>query len=219
MPDQDIPTKQRLLITFGKAGSLKYTSNLDIAKVWERLLRRAKLPLLYTQGFNTRPRLQLASPLPLGITSQCELVDIALKEEIALDGIRERLLEVSPPGLEIYSVETLDVRHPTLQSLVRSGEYRIYFDDSLSSSHLQDCVDTLLARDSLIKVEQRKKRKQVMDLRPLIYDLQIDESGCLLAHVAVGDQGNLRPDDLLAALELSGYPYQAHRQRLLLTVP
>ncbi len=67
--EQEQPTKQRLHITFGKFDALKYTSNLDIAKIWERVLRRANLPILYTQGFNTRPRLQPATALPLGITS------------------------------------------------------------------------------------------------------------------------------------------------------
>ena len=56
-----------------------YTSNLDVAKIWERVLRRADLPILYTQGFNTRPRIQLAMALPLGITSECELLDVALR--------------------------------------------------------------------------------------------------------------------------------------------
>jgi len=219
MQDDSLPTKQRLLVTFGKSGNLKYTSNLDIAKVWERLLRRARLPLLYSQGFNTRPRLQLASALPLGISSECELIDISLKEVIPLDGVKERLLEVSPPGLEIYKVEDLDVRHPTLQSQVRSGEYRIHFDDELPDGLLQQRIDSLLAQESIIKVEQRKKHKYALDLRPLIYDLRIDDMGDLIAHIAVGNQGNLRPDDLIQALELSSYHHAVHRQRLLLTVP
>jgi uncharacterized protein (DUF2344 family) len=63
----ETPIMQRLQITFGKFGALKYTGNLDVSKVWERVLRRAKLPLLYTQGFNTRPRIQLASMLPMGV--------------------------------------------------------------------------------------------------------------------------------------------------------
>ena len=100
-PMSENPTKQRLRIVFGKFGALKYTSNLDVAKIWERVLRRADLPLLYSQGFNTRPRLQLATALPLGITSECELLDVSLREEISLEGIREALLAVSPEGLRI----------------------------------------------------------------------------------------------------------------------
>jgi len=61
------PVLQRLRVTFGKAGPLKYTSNLDTAKIWERVLRRADLPILYTRGFNSRPRISLAMPLLPGI--------------------------------------------------------------------------------------------------------------------------------------------------------
>ena len=78
------PVAQRLRITFGKSGALTYTSSLDVAKIWERVLRRAGLPIMYTQGFNTRPRIQLAMPLPLGITSECEILDIALREAIEM---------------------------------------------------------------------------------------------------------------------------------------
>ena len=223
MSDNASLTKQRLLITFGKAGPLKYTSNLDIAKMWERLLRRARLPLLYSQGFNTRPRLQLASPLPLGISSECELIDVYLKEEIALEGLRERLLAVSPSGLEIYRLEDLDPRHPTLQSLVRSAEYTVQFDEALDLERLQSALETLLARETIIKTEQRKGRTRSQDLRPLIYELKIEAERLLVAHIAVGDQGNVRPDDLLREMDLEQFPHQVHRRRLFLdnslTVP
>ena len=70
--DDNLPIKQRLYIRFGKFDALIYTSNLDVAKTWERVLRRANLPILYSQGFNTRPRIILASALPLGISSECK---------------------------------------------------------------------------------------------------------------------------------------------------
>ena len=216
MTRDDLPTKQRLLITFGKSGPLKYTSNLDLAKIWERLLRRARLPLLYSQGFNTRPRLQLASALPLGISSECEMIDIALKEPVTLDGLIERLLAVSPPGLEIYGIETLGLSHPTLQNLVRSAEYRIRFDESLDPQDLQQRVEALLAREKIIKVVERKNRKSSYDMRPMIYDLKVNPEGELVAHVAVGDYGNVRPDDLVRELELQDVPCNTHRQRLIL---
>ena len=100
------PVAQRLRITFGKSGSLKYTSNFDVAKIWERVLRRADLPILYTKGFNTRPRIQLAMPLPLGISSECEILDISLRECIQFEEseLRQELLAVAPPGLSIESI-------------------------------------------------------------------------------------------------------------------
>src|SRR4051794_17382356 len=65
-PQQAQPEKQRLRIIFGKLGSQKYIGHLDLAKTWERILRRAQISLAYSQGFNARPKMQLAAALPLG---------------------------------------------------------------------------------------------------------------------------------------------------------
>ncbi len=210
------PIQQRLLITFGKSGALKYTSNLDVAKIWERVLRRADLPLLYSQGFNTRPRIQLASALPLGISSECELLDVSLKQVIELDGVRERLLLVSPPGLDIYQVETINPRHPALQTLVHSAQYCVRFEEPLDPATITPRIRDLLARKSIIKQTERKGRKSVSDLRPLIYDLEVNAQGDLIARVAVGERGNVRPEDILRELDLLDSPYAVHRQKLFL---
>src|SRR5215831_6139020 len=124
--NDNTPIKQRLYITFGKFDSLIYTSNLDVAKLWERVLRRANLPILYSEGFNPRPRLALASALPLGISSECEILDVSLREAISLEGLAERILASSPSGLRIFEIREVPVRSSALQTLVRRAEYRIH---------------------------------------------------------------------------------------------
>lgn len=214
MVNDNTPTKQRLIIHFGKFGALKYTSNLDVAKIWERVLRRANLPLLYSKGFNTRPRIQLASALPLGITSESEYLEAALKEIIPLDGVRERLIAVSPEGLRIYSVTEASIHTPALQTLVRSAEYRIHFEDDIHRALLQERIDTLLSSTHLVKHVERSGKKSAFDLRPLIYGLHMDDSGDLIAHLAAGEFGSLRPDDLLVELGLDAAHCNIHRLRL-----
>jgi radical SAM-linked protein len=182
MSDDNIPIKQRLHITFGKHGPLKYTSNLDVAKIWERALRRAQLPILYTQGFNARARIQLASALPLGITSECEILDVSLRESIELDGLVERLAAVSPTGLTTYSIRQVPPRSPALQTLVRSAEYRIHFEDAVDQELLRQRIRALLAADEIASTRERKGKKSIhVDIRPLIYGLSVDESGDLIA--------------------------------------
>jgi radical SAM-linked protein len=210
------PTKQRLRIVFGKFGALKYTSNLDVAKIWERILRRADLPLLYSQGFNTRPRLQLATALPLGITSECELLDVSLREVIPLDGVGESLQAVSPEGMRIYNVEDVDISEPALQTRVRSSQYCIHFPDGLDTTAVQARVDSLLAQETLLVQIERKRKAVDKDLRPLIFDIHFNEQHDLIIHVAVGDQGNVRPRDILNALALQDQPHIIHRQALFL---
>ncbi|RMG82432.1 MAG: DUF2344 domain-containing protein [Chloroflexi bacterium] len=212
------PVKQRLRIHFGKNGPMKYTGNLDIAKTWERVLRRANLPLLYTEGFNTRPRIQLASALPLGITSECEIIDVALKEPIELDGLKERLLATSPTGLEIYRIESVPIDGPALQTLVRSAEYRIEFKEPIDTQALENKIRDMLAQDAIIieRVKKRKRREKriKVDLRPLIHELRMEDEQTLIAHLSVGDEGNMRPEKLLELLGLAESYFTIHRYRL-----
>ena len=210
------PVAQRLRLTFGKSGPLIYTSNLDTAKLWERVLRRANLPILYTKGFNTRPRISLAMPLPLGISSECEILEISLRERIALrqDDLRERLLSVSPHGLTISAIVEVDTRAPTLHSLVNSAEYRIQFLDDVNSGALRRKIDELLSRKSIIVDRVRRRKRSVMDIRPLILALKLDGCDNLIAHLSVGERGNLRPDQLLEHLGLSDFHYKVHRYKL-----
>lgn len=207
-------TKQRLQITFGKSGALRYTSNLDLAKVWERILRRADLPILYSQGFNTRPRIQLATALPLGFTSDCEILDVSLRENITLEGLADRLLAVAPAGLTISAIKEVPLNAPPLQPLVRSSEYRIRFEEPLAPEILQTRVDQLLNTQKLIRTDEGRGKKSVYDLRPLIISLHVDDDGDLIAHLMTGSQGNFRPDDLLQELGLQDYHASIHRFRL-----
>lgn len=210
------PIAQRLRITFGKAGPLRYTSNLDMAKIWERVLRRADLPLLYTRGFNTRPRISLAMPLPLGISSECEILDISLRERLDFceASLRERLLAVSPQGLSIVAITEVDPRSSSMQSRISSAEYRIRFHDALERASLQRKIDELLCQETIIVERRRRRKRSVMDVRPLILSLEIGEQADLLAHLSVGDLGNLRPDHLLELLDLDGAHNSIHRSRL-----
>ncbi len=210
------PIAQRLRITFGKAGPLRYTSNLDMAKIWERVLRRADLPLLYTRGFNTRPRISLAMPLPLGISSECEILDISLRERLDFceASLRERLLAVSPQGLSIVAITEVDPRSSSMQSRISSAEYRIRFHDALERASLQRKIDELLCQETIIVERRRRRKRSVMDVRPLILSLEIGEQADLLAHLSVGDRGNLRPDHLLELLDLDGAHNSIHRSRL-----
>lgn len=207
------PIKQRLYIKFGKFDSLIYISNLDLAKLWERVLRRAKLPILYSQGFNTRPRIALASALPLGISSECEILDVSMREPIDINGLAERILATSPAGIRIYDIQEVPVRAAALQTLVRSAEYRIHFEDPIEAHDLQKRIDGVMASDTVNKTKEVRGKAMLINIRPLIYSLSIDEND-LIAHLAVGDRGNVRPDEILTEIGLADTPVSIHRFRL-----
>lgn len=106
----------RVRITFSKTDAMKYVGHLDLHRTWERTFRRSGLPLAYSQGFHPQPRLNLACALPLGFTSQCEILDAWLEQDIPLDEIRQVVSGALPPGLEIHTLGDIDANSPALQT-------------------------------------------------------------------------------------------------------
>jgi radical SAM-linked protein len=169
----------RLRITFAKSGALRYTGHLDLQTTWERTVRRAGLPLAYTQGFHPGPRVQIASALPLGFLGRAEIVDIWLQENTgtALDedhshSYLDLLQPAAPPGLTIVSVESVDESGPALQTQVSSAEYQVTLLDPVDEKELARRLAETLKVDSLI----RQRRGKTYDLRPLIEELSINFS-------------------------------------------
>ncbi len=219
MSDPNQPDPQRLRLTFAKKKELKYIAHLDLALAWERALRRAQIKLAYSRGFNPRPRLQFASSLPLGTTGSAEIVDIVVDEpiesETALANIRAKL----PVGLALHAVEPVPYKAPTLQDLVRQADYRVLVETNLPATELQQRVDDLLSAATVLETRRRRGKEEQFDLRPLLYDLQLDsmEQGdaLLRMRVAAGQHGNLRPESVLKALGLAEQWAEFDRTRLI----
>ncbi len=199
--------EQRLRITFGKLGSQKYVGHLDLFKTWERILRRAEISLAYSQGFNARPRMQLATALPLGITSECEMLDIWLEHPLPIEGLAERLMAVSPPGLPIYRIEEVPPKAPALQTLVESSVYIMTPREPVDVADLRRRVFELMSQAEVM----RSRRDKPYNLRPLIYSLTVDDAGQIRAELSLSEQGTGRPDELLDALGLPDTAMAVHR--------
>ena len=162
----------RIRITFAKQGPLRYTGHLDLHKLWERAARRAELPLAYSQGFHPQPKMNIAAALPLGFSSRCEVLDMKLEHEIQLDGMREKLQQTLPAGIQVLNVESADEHAPALQTRVASAEYQVTLTGSIDESELHRKIDSVMESESII----RERRGKTYDLRPLIEELQILES-------------------------------------------
>jgi len=158
----------RIRITFAKQGPLRYTGHLDLHKLWERAARRAQLPLAYSQGFHPQPKMNIAAALPLGFSSRCEVMDLKLEHEIQLEGLREKLQQTLPTGIQVLNVESADERAPALQTQVASAEYQVTLTGSIDESELKRKIDSVMESQSII----RERRGKMYDLRPLIEELR-----------------------------------------------
>jgi radical SAM-linked protein len=165
----------RVRVTFAKQGALRYTGQLDLHKLWERAARRAELPLAYSQGFHPQPKINIAAALPLGFSSRCEVMDMKLEKEIPLEGLKEKLQETLPSGIQVLNVESADDRAPALQTQVVAAEYDVTLTEPVDGSELEQKVDSVLESESII----RERRGKKYDLRPLVEDLKILESDSL----------------------------------------
>lgn len=152
----------RLRITFAKTDAMRYTGHLDLHRTWERTMRRARLPLAYSQGFNPHPRINLASALPLGFTSQEEVVDIWLEKSLPIPEISAALERAAPPGIQIKEVQEIDEHEPTLQTVLEASDFIITLLEPLPD--LDKRLSALEAAESL----PRERRGKPYDLRPLI---------------------------------------------------
>ena len=116
---------QRLRIRLSRGEEIKFISHLDIMRLWERALRRAQIPLAYSEGFNPHPRISLAAPLPVGVTSEAELMDVFTIKWVSPHWFAAMINEQLPPGMEILEVYSIAPIMPSLQSMVRYAEYRV----------------------------------------------------------------------------------------------
>jgi radical SAM-linked protein len=202
---------QRLRLTFAKTAAMKYTGHLDLHTVWERTFRRARLPLAYSQGFNPQPKLQLASALPLGFTSECELADVWLESPQDLALARAALEAAAPPGIQIIAVTEAALDEPALQMQLRSAGYRVTLGAPLAGPEAATRIGALLAQTGI----PRLRRDKSYDLRPLIEDLAFANEA-LLMMLAAREGATGRPEEVVAALGLDPAPARYHRTRLVL---
>ncbi len=206
---------QRLQIRFGVGGPLKYVSHLDLMRVWERVLKRAGLPLATSQGFSPRPKIALAAPLAVGVTSEAELLDLLLTERVALQPTMQALSAELTPGLSIQEIRESPLKQPSLQSMLKATWYEVEVPDPRSPSEWTAAVDALLARDEIPWSHQRGKDIKSYDLRSLIFDVVvIDVAGgaaMLKMHLRNDAQGAGRPEQVVLALGATHEPTRIHR--------
>jgi radical SAM-linked protein len=202
----------RVRLTYAKTEELRYTSNLDVHRVWERALRRARLPLAYSQGFNPQPRINQACPLPLGITSLCEIIEAWFEEELPLEQIVNDLTPALPSGFKLLGVTPIDLQAARVQTLVESSTYLTLLLDPADTEDLRQRAQHLLDAPSL----PMNRRGKDYDLRPLIESLRVengpDGKTQILMRLSAREGATGRPEEVLKALGLD--PSLARQERV-----
>jgi radical SAM-linked protein len=211
---------QRLRLTFSRGEELKYISHLDLMRLWQRALRRADIPLVYSQGFSPHPRLSLAAPLAVGVTSDGELMDIFLERRVSPHFFLKTVREQLPRGIDITEVVELGMGLPSLQSQVRFAEYRVIAESDKELKEVEAAIRSLLSSDRLPWQHARDKEVRKYDLRTLVEDIWIIETHpsefTIGMRLRCDSTGTGRPEQVLLALGFAGLPKSIHRTKLIL---
>lgn len=180
-------------VVFSKTGRARFISHLDLVRMMTRAVRRAEIPLWYTEGFNRHPYLTFAAPLSLGFEGLRESMDLRLEEEMPYDELILRLNAVLPEGFE--AISAAEAVHKV--GALTAARYRLRFDCPFEK------ITALLAQPEIL-VEKRTKKKTVktLDIRPAFADAQVsatDEGAEVTVTLPVGND-TVNPSLLLQAL-------------------
>jgi radical SAM-linked protein len=213
---------QRLRIKFNRGSEIKFISHLDIVRLWQRAFNRAGIEIAYSSGFTPHPRISLAAPLPLGVTSEAELMDIVCLKGVAPHFFTSAVNQQLPPGMAVDKVYPIGIDLPSLQSQVSRAEYKVEVDTESGPLDACQAITDLLKLEHLPWQHQRDTGVHQYDLRALIEDITIIEwkppLGILAMKLRCDSNGSGRPEQVTAALGFKQRPLSVHRTQLILRV-
>jgi len=196
----------KYILEFKKKGLIKYTSHLDMLRLFKRAFKTAGIPIEYSQGFNPHPKMGFAQPLSLGFTSEAEYLEFnttdSLRKEIVLGNLRERM----PSGIILSSIiESEDKR--TLASRVVSAKYRAVLPLNYiqRADDIKEKLREFLAQNQIIAQKREKKTKKYVDkdIKNQIRGIEVEDFDgrlALLLDVDAGSASNINPEIVVQSL-------------------
>ncbi|MFM2026482.1 MAG: hypothetical protein RLZZ339_1199 [Cyanobacteriota bacterium] len=217
---------QRIRVWFGKIGEIALVSHLDLVRLFDRVVRRAAIPISFTGGFHPGPRISIANALSLGATSSGEIVDFELTKVIDLETFKRQLSGQLPADLPVYQVEEIPLNAPAATRLLEKAEYLLTFNsEGIDSQQWQNWLEAIKQATVMEREKTTKSGKKVtINLREQLYELELKtvDNQAVLCYVGScrNDGTLLQPDHIVEMLErVSGQEISllnCHRQRLIL---
>ncbi len=226
----------RYVMKFHKDGYVKYTSHLDLLRIFKRSFKKTGLALQYSQGFNPHPKMGFAQPLSLGYSSKCELIEFETVENHDPADIFERMKAVLPEGLEPVSCVRFDSKIKSLAGEADSAEYVVWapLPDAAAADWNNDMLSgkiaAYLAQTEITAMKRQKKTKKLapVDIRKMIRGMNglivadVDNRKALMLNLNLdcGSTSNLSPELVIATflpfcgLDIPRYDVEVERKTL-----
>ena len=200
-------------IKFRKYGVMKFIGHLDVMRYFQKVMRRADIPIAFTQGFSPHMIMSFAQPLGVGVTSDGEYFDIELKESISSAKAVEQMNKTMVEGMEVVSfVEISDDKKCSGMTIVAAAEYEVSLLESNKTSEItKDITDEwtekiqkFMEQPEICILKKTKRSEKEVDIKPMIYDLKVRDNKIYM-FLATGSEQNLKPDLVMQAfLQFAG---------------
>jgi radical SAM-linked protein len=193
----------RIRLRFTKQGKIRFTSHRDVARMWERALRRAQVPVALTEGFSPRPKLAFGLALPTGAESLGEYLDVELVSGSSVDAgsLPGVITPELPVGMACVGAEVIDPRAPSLQQDVTACTWEIEVAGAAATA-VDAAVTATMATEEIVVTRTRKGHAVTDDIRPAVRTLEVsgttEDGVVVVAELATQPRG-LRPGELVDA--------------------
>ncbi len=172
-PNPSAAPVQKLRLRYAKRGRLRYSSHRDLARVFERALRRAGVPMAYSQGFSPHPKVSWAGAVPTGVASEAEYVELQLVQQVDPAVLRDELNRVLPPGMEL--IEVVQAGPGALAERLEASRWVIELS-GVETEPLRAAVASLLAAESVEVERMTKDGRRTLDARAAVVSAEVLDS-------------------------------------------
>lgn len=187
-------------IKFRKFGAMKFIGHLDIMRFFQKVMRRADIPIAFTGGFSPHMIMSFANPLGVGVTSDGEYFDIELTEEIDMSAAVERMNQVMVEGIEVVNMVPIsDDKKRTGMSIVAAADYLSNVKNDAFPENWKEKAAGFMDQEQILIMKKTKKSEKEVDIKPMIYKFEIHDEGVYM-QVATGSVENLKPEVVMQAL-------------------
>ena len=185
---------QKFRIKYKKGKESRLTSHLDMLRAFQRIIRRANLPVAYTRGFHPRMKLVPGHAIGLGAMSNSEWMDLDLREKMTVSDVFEKLTKVTCPGIEILEIREVPLKIKAVTEIANGAIWNIYFEKEFESEKAKSFCKSIL-NSSEIKITRKDKE---VDIRTFISDLYFDEKekNMFVLDSFISHQGTVRPSEI-----------------------
>lgn len=227
----------KVRVKFTKKSSMSYIGHLDVMRYFQKLMRRAQMPIAFSSGYSPHMIMSFASPLSLGVTSEAEYFDIELTEKVSSKEAVARMNEAGVEGIEVLSfLQIPSEKKMTAMSIFSAASYRVTLEDFCDEGEspsfqekdylLEECskahegkntIEKFMNQTEILILKKTKKSEGLVDIKPFIYELKSRDNTSVTMTLAAGSKENLKPNLVMKALcsfqekEYNESTYSFHR--------